>query len=166
MKVLRKFESYDYEFLFNLRNNLEIQTLLMSSAKPYSKREFVLWLEQKRELPLFKGILNPQGELVGLVQIYDFNTKIGSAYLSILIVETHQRNGNGLRAMSELEVEAKKMGITKLLLNVRSDNEKAIWFYIKCGFTLVKEIENFYATGDLKYNAQVFQKEIEGQQSI
>ena len=65
-----------------------------------------------------------------------------------------------------IEVEAKKMGITKLLLNVRSDNEKAIWFYIKCGFTLVKEIENFYATGDLKYNAQVFQKEIEGQQSI
>jgi diamine N-acetyltransferase len=161
MKVLRNFISDDLEFLYTLRNNFEIQKLIMSTAKPYNHEELMVWLERKSELPLFKGILNSKGDLIGLVQIYDINTQECSAYLSIVIVEEYQGRGYGVIAITELETEAKKLGIGKLLLNVRSDNQRAVAFYERFGFSKLHEISDFYTSEGVNYSAQVFQKEIE-----
>ena len=56
--------------------------------------------------------------------------------LPIMIDEPFTKKGYGFQSLSLLEEEARKLGIEKLVLEVRTDNTSAVSLYKKFGFNL------------------------------
>lgn len=62
----------------------------------------------------------------------------------IAVKEEYRRNGLGQKLFVDMEEECKEMGISKILLDVRSGNVPAIQFYEKNGFTVDGVRRNYY----------------------
>jgi ribosomal protein S18 acetylase RimI-like enzyme len=75
------------------------------------------------------------------------NIKSGIGRVVIMIDEPFTNKGHGFQSFLLLEKEAIKLGIRKLILEVRTDNASAVSLYKKLGF-------------NLKYTEVVMEKDI------
>jgi len=82
---------------------------------------------------------------IGYIVIMNIKSKIGR--IVIMIDEPFTGKGYGFQSLSLLEEEARKLGIKKLALEVRTDNYPANSLYKKFGF-------------NLKYTEAVMEKKI------
>jgi len=82
---------------------------------------------------------------IGYVILMNIQSKVGRVV--IMIDEPFTRKGYGQQALFLLEETAKKLGIEKLTLEVRTDNTPAVSLYKKIGF-------------NLKYTEAVMEKKI------
>lgn len=71
---------------------------------------------------------------IGYIVLMNIKLKIGR--IVIMIDESFTNKGYGFQSLRLLEKEAKKLGIEKLTLEVRTDNTPAIALYKKYGFIL------------------------------
>lgn len=71
---------------------------------------------------------------IGYVVLMNVRSKTGRVVM--MIDEPFTRKGYGYQALFLLEETAKKLGIEKLTLEVRTDNDPAISLYKKFGFNL------------------------------
>ena len=83
---------------------------------------------------------------IGYIIIMNIKSKIGR--IVMMIDEPFTGKGYGLKTLALLEKEARKLGIRKLALEVRTDNYPANSLYKKFGF-------------NLKYTEAVMEKNIE-----
>ena len=72
------------------------------------------------------------GKAIGYIVFMNIQSK--TARLVIMIDEPFTGKGYGLLSLSLLEKEAQKLGVKKLVLEVRTDNTPAIALYEKFGF--------------------------------
>ena len=86
------------------------------------------------------------GFLVGL-KIQPYVARIPMLAVS----KDYQRQGIGTLLLNQFIEEMVSQNITQILLEVRTDNDKAINFYKKHGFKLEKVLDNFYQNGDKAY---------------
>jgi len=70
---------------------------------------------------------------IGYIVLMNIQSKIGR--IVIMIDEPFTRKGYGKQALFLLEETAKKLGIEKLTLEVRTDNTPAVSLYKKVGFS-------------------------------
>lgn len=82
---------------------------------------------------------------IGYIILMNIKSKIGR--IVIMIDEPFTGKGYGQQSLFLLEEEARKLGIEKLILEVRTDNAPAVSLYKKLGF-------------NLKYTEAVMEKEI------
>lgn len=76
------------------------------------------------------------GEHLGYVIFYANNIATATAYISMIAVHPlYQNKRIGNRLLLSAEEIAKERGMRRVELEVRSDNEKAIAFYNRNGFT-------------------------------
>jgi len=71
---------------------------------------------------------------IGYIVLMNIQSKIGRVVM--MIDEPATGKGHGQQSLFLLEKEAKKLGIEKLTLEVRTDNTPAISLYKKFGFNL------------------------------
>jgi ribosomal-protein-alanine N-acetyltransferase len=132
---------------------LKIQEKCFEGLQKFSKKFlFNLWrnfpqgflIAKNKEKVLGYGILKKEPNK-GLI-------------FSLAVLPEMQNRGIGKEIMKRLIEIAKKENLKKIYLHTRETNFKAIAFYQKFGFNIIKLKENYYSTGE---NAYLMELEIE-----
>lgn len=74
--------------------------------------------------------------------------------LNIGVDPMAQRGGYGSIMMSYAESMARQSGRSRIVLVTSTDNEQAISFYLKNGFTIEGEVEDIYGDGNKRYKLE------------
>ena len=124
-KVLKK----DWDYILNLRNNEEYRNFFYSS-ETISKQDHYNYLENQKSNPNFVNwIICYNDDDVGYVRILDND-------VSIMLDTKYQNKGIGSSALKMLEIEAKKLGITKLIGRVMVSNNSSKKIFEKNNYDL------------------------------
>lgn len=153
--VLRPWVEQDVPLLERLRNDVELQAMLMTQPRPNSEQRVLEWLATKTEADdgLFFIISDSKtGNAVGYLQVVNINQQNGTCEMGICLSPEAQGKGYGASAMHALEEYLRTtFNLRKLSLFVLVDNTGAIAFYVKAGFSEAGRLrEHFYHDGKYK----------------
>ena len=136
--VLRPLADGDSDALFRWINDRE--TVVFNSAfRPVARADHDRWFAAIRNAPdvrIFAIVRTGDGGLIGTCQLLDISRQHRSAQLQIRIGEPSFRgHGLGTAAVRELvRYGFTELGLHRIALTVRTDNERAIRSYRRCGF--------------------------------
>ncbi len=71
----------------------------------------------------------------------------GARLYNIAVDPAYQGKKLGQKLLGECELEAARRGCEKMTLEVREDNHKAIGFYEKSGYTVIRSMSDYYNDG-------------------
>jgi RimJ/RimL family protein N-acetyltransferase len=139
--VLRPWAEVDLPVLSGIRNDLELQLALMSEPRPNSEGRVRQWLQDRSaqaDTVFFVTARAADDHAVGFIQAHRIDRRNGAGYLGICLARDHQNEGLGGEAIQLLSTYlVEVMGLRKLMLEVLSDNQGAINFYLRAGFAVV-----------------------------
>jgi diamine N-acetyltransferase len=153
--ALRAWTECDVEVLVDIRNDVQLQQLLMARAKPNSRARTINWLTEKsgaQDTVFFVIAEMVSNKAVGYVQVVDIDFLDGTGYLGICLDWKAQGKGYGHEVLRLLETYMKNsFGMRKISLNVLSDNESAVAFYRKADYDEVGRMrDHFYLNGEFR----------------
>lgn len=128
------------ENVFSILNKAEKSfTPSLSHNIPYTLEEYA----EKLSTNAMFVICKKNDEIIGFLAYY-VNSEGLFAYIpQIWVSDNYQRKGIG-GSMMKTMIENVPLQMTSIRLEVRKNNEKAILFYIKAGYHIVKEEKNKY----------------------
>jgi diamine N-acetyltransferase len=140
---LRALEPEDLQFLYTLENNTDIWEI-SGTTTPYSKHLLKQYLENAhRDIYDIKqlrlSICDLEDNIVGLIDLFDFDPKNHRAGLGIIVLENVDRNkGFGREALGLLEEYVKSvLGLKQLYANILVGNTASTHLFEKLGYELV-----------------------------
>ncbi len=162
--VLREWRESDLDALASLRNNIDLQMLLMSQPKPNSLERVRAWLTgwSGRADAVFLVIVRRVDDaILGYMQVASIDTFHGHGELGICLApEAHGKNV-ARDACDLLESYLLKgLALRKLGLKVLTDNHRAIGFYRKYGYRDVGVLERHYRTADGYHDVLVMERHL------
>ncbi|MFH2036649.1 MAG: GNAT family N-acetyltransferase/peptidase C39 family protein [Candidatus Zixiibacteriota bacterium] len=78
----------------------------------------------------------------------------GARLYNIAVDPIHRGKGIGLKLLNECELEAVRRSFKKMTLEVRTDNTGAIKFYEKLGYTIIRQIPDYYIDGTAAFKME------------
>ena len=146
--ILREPQEKDYPFFLDIRNNLEVQSMLLSLPRANSITKVKDWLENSLKEPstIFFVIAEKEtNNAIGYIQLKNMNFINGTAELGICLSEKFHGNGFSSEALSLLENYASNIfNIRKVTLLVINSNSRAINFYKKLNYSEVGIFKNHF----------------------
>jgi [ribosomal protein S18]-alanine N-acetyltransferase len=144
----------DIDVLFELDNKVARATpALLPLETPQELIDFLV-NEHKTDNYLLN---NDEGIPVGYLSVMDFDAD-SMEVLNLGTDPDFQGKGYGKEMMDYAEELAKEMGKKKIRLVTNVKNTQAIGFYKAIGYSIVKEVENYYGDGETRY---IFEKMIQ-----
>ncbi|MCK5821212.1 MAG: GNAT family N-acetyltransferase [Bacteroidales bacterium] len=140
---LRALEPYDLETLYKWENNPEIWQL-GQTLKPFSRDILVRYLEtaqldifESRQVRFVIHKIGKPNEVVGLIDLFDFDPFNQRAGVGILIGEVSDRKqGYAIEALSLLcQYSFEILMLHQLYCSIHAINEPSIKLFTKGGFT-------------------------------
>lgn len=157
--VLRDFLDSDHDCIWQIRSNIELQHLLMANPDPDSVVDVKGWVKRRQEQGHLKIISSEAGEPLGFVQIHSQHFKNGYAWLGIALHPNAQGKGAGKQSMQLLHDYAGKiLGLRKLLLEVRRDNQPAIKLYEALRYVSVGDLKKHYYDGENYHDVLIMER--------
>ncbi|MCT7961890.1 GNAT family N-acetyltransferase [Laspinema sp. D1] len=133
--LLRSPLSEDKEFLIKLRNDIDLQVMLMSRPKANPPSKIESWLNQQLsdEHIVFFIIADAEGGFpVGYIQLVKMDFLNKKCELGVCIDIQYHGKGYATDAFKLLEIYAKKIfNMNKIVISVLVKNKRAISFYEK-----------------------------------
>jgi len=161
---LRALEPEDLEFLYELENNPDIWEI-SGTVSPYSRHVLKLYLENShRDIYEVKqlrlAICNDQDNVIGFIDLFDFDPKHRRAGIGIVILDkANRKNGHGSEAVSLLcEYAFTVLNLNQVYANVGEDNQISIQLFKKMGFDLAGVKKEWILSGGKFKNELLFQK--------
>ncbi len=115
---LRKVLKKDWDFILNLRNNEKYRDFFYNQDK-ITKSDHYAYMEKQKLNPKFVNwIISYGSNNVGYLRILDND-------VSIMLDDKFRNKGIGTTALGLMEIEAKKMGISKLVGKVMVHNKSS-----------------------------------------
>ena len=161
--VYRVCDERDAEMLLAYVNRVGGETDYLS----YGKDEFLIPAERERSF--IRRFQNNKKDLM-LVAVHDglivANASIESSRisrfahqgeLSVTVLKKYWGQGIGTRLIEMLLEHCRENGITDVTLFVRSDNERAILLYKRCGFEKIGTHRNYFKVKGAYYDADFMQ---------
>lgn len=161
---LRGLEPEDLDFLYKLENDPEIWEI-SGTTSPYSKHVLKLYLEnvhkdiyEVKQLRLC--ICNLKGNVLGLIDLFDFDPKNLRVGMGIIVSSKGDRNkGIGAEAIDILsKYTFSVLGMRQIYANVLEDNAPSIHLFSKLGFEKVGIKRDWIYSGGTFKNEILFQK--------
>ncbi|WP_291864298.1 GNAT family protein [Maribacter sp.] len=161
---LRALEMGDLDFLYALENNTDLWEI-SGTTTPYSKKVLQLYLESAhRDIYDVKQlrlcICTKEKEVVGLIDLFDFDPKNKKAGIGIVVLQKEHRNeGIGAEAIAILcDYAFTVLDLHQLYANVLEDNMASIHLFKKLDFKQIGVKKDWiYSSGNYK-NEILFQK--------
>jgi ribosomal-protein-alanine N-acetyltransferase len=136
--VIRLISSGDFESLEALDRKC------FSDPIRYNRYELAYYLSLENSIGLAK---TTNGKLLGFI----ISTMIDSDTMNIVTIDVEpsaRRCGIGTNLIQALKNMLKEWKVSKISLQVSMDNEPAIEFYKKHGFSITKLLPRYYPTND------------------
>lgn len=161
---LRALESKDLDFLYQLENNLDVWEI-SGTTTPYSKNVLQHYLDNAhrdiydvKQLRLCISTLND--EVIGLIDLFDFDPKNHRAGVGIVIIDNKHRNkGIGAEAISLVANYAfSVLDLRQLYANITDDNLASIHLFEKMGFERVGIKKDWIFFNGIYKNEILYQK--------
>ena len=153
--VLRPPLPEDQNFLFRLRNDVPLQTALMTLPRANSSRRVEEWVEGVLNDPqsLFFIVAEAHGNQgAGFIQLRRMDFVHGTGELGICLDESARGKDYATQAIGLLETHAHEVfRIRKVVLQVLASNQRAIACYKKCGYAPVGVLQMHFYHGQ-KYH--------------
>ncbi len=138
--LLRALEPEDLDFLYKLENDETIWEISETST-PYSRFILKSYLENSHKdiyeiKQLRLAISKYSGEVIGMIDLFDFNPVHKRAGVGIVILdEENRKKGYGAEALDLLiQYGFKKLQLHQLFAHVAYDNRASIQLFEKFGF--------------------------------
>lgn len=135
--IVAKAESPDLENLLRLEKSCFTTDRL-------TRRNFAHLLRSNSALVLVAKLEN---KLLGSAVVFYRKGSQTARLYSLAVDPEHRKHGIALALMQALEADAQARTCTRIKLEVRKDNERAIHFYEQGGYRVVGEITAFYEDG-------------------
>ncbi|RNC89821.1 MAG: N-acetyltransferase [Allomuricauda sp.] len=161
---LRALEQKDLDFLYELENDSNIWEI-SGTLTPYSRGVLKTYLQnahrdiyEVRQLRL--AICSLEGEVLGLIDMYDFDPKNRKVGIGIIVKEEKNRNmGIGAEAISVLcDYGFSTLGLHQVYANILESNERSIHLFKKLGFSMVGIKKDWVFSNNTFKNELLFQK--------
>jgi len=161
---LRALEPEDLEFLYVLENNTDIWEI-SGTTTPYSKHLLTKYLENvHRDIYEIKqlrlSICDLKDNIVGLIDLFDFDPKNNRAGVGIIVLENADRNkGYGREALNLLgEYGKSTLGLKQLYANILVDNTASVHLFEKLDYQLVGTKKDWIFSDGKYKNEMLYQK--------
>ena len=139
--VLRPWCDEDIPVLMRLRNDVALQTQLITQPRPNSRERVMQWLRdrcERTDVVFFVVAAANDNRVLGYVQLASIDVLNGCSDLGICMDPETHGSGAAVQSLSLLEVYAIQVfGMRKIVLKVLCSNCRAIAFYAKQGFSRV-----------------------------
>lgn len=156
---LRPPEPRDRAILRRLRDDSDAQAILMGHPEARQSADDVdAWLTRRAGDP--DGcllVIDDGGRCVGFVQLTARHRLDGHAHFGIALVEGARGQGLGTAAIQELVMHASRLGLRKLLCEVRADNSGARTLYERLGFREVGVLVDHYDDGTRQWDVVIME---------
>jgi len=136
---LRALEPSDLDFLYTLENN-EDYWEVSNTQTPYSHYLLKQYIENSH-LDIYEAkqlrfvIENNDQEIVGLIDLFDFNPQHIRAGIGVLIDKIHQKKGYATEAIQLVNNYAfSYLNLRQLYANIATDNKESIVIFEKTGY--------------------------------
>lgn len=161
---LRALEPGDLEFLYELENNSDIWEI-SGTITPYSRHVLKLYLDNAhRDIYEVKQlrltICNELNDVIGLIDLFDFDPKNRRSGIGIVILDKSDRNnGHGSEAVSLLcDYAFSVLNLNQVYANVGEENQASIQLFKKLGFKLAGVKKDWVLVGGKFKNELLFQR--------
>jgi ribosomal protein S18 acetylase RimI-like enzyme len=121
-----------------------------------TKEKFLDFLTKEHDSETW-ALENQYGKVVGYISLVDKPKEGAMEVLNIGIDPEFQGRGYGKELMIFAEKQAIKKGRKKITLVTNKKNSLSINFYKNIGYTIIKEIKNYYGDGETRY---LFEKSV------
>ena len=162
--LLRMPMEEDKPQLLAMRNDIELQSMLMSRAKPNSPHKIDEWLNKRLsdENGIFFIISDVEtNEVVGYLQLLNIDLINRRGELGICMATEYSGKGYATQALKLLELYIKKaFNIQKITLQVLSENLRAINFYKKTGFRQIGIYEDHFYFNNIFHDVVLMEKKL------
>lgn len=150
--VLRAPEPEDLECMLQFENTPTLWEV-GNATGPYSRFHLKQYIETNRNDIYTDGQLrlmleSPEGEVVGIVDLFNFEPFHSRAEVGIVIAESHRNKGVGQLALNLLIDHAFRfLGIHQLYAHVDVTNEASRRLFKRCGFVECACLKDWMRTG-------------------
>lgn len=160
--ALRAPEAGDVRFLRALRNDVALQTQLLSLPRPNSDDRVREWIGSlaRDEASLF-FIIHSVAEAapVGFIQVREMHLVHRRGVLGICLAEAVRGKGHGSAAIGMVEDYARRVfGLRKLTLQVLASNTGAVRLYEKLGYTTVGVLRGHFMNDGVFHDVTLMEK--------
>jgi len=159
---LREPRAEDALALQELRNDLELQTSLLSLGRPNSGEKVRGWVEGINNDPasvFFVITCARDGRFVGFIQVRAMDFVHGYGTVGLAIDRSSRGSGHGRNALRTVEgYLMSTFRIRKLILNVASANENAIRLYLKAGYREVGVLKDHFFNDGRFHDVKIMEK--------
>lgn len=135
---LRPWQESDLGFLQGLRNDSDLQALLLANARGSSASSVRSWLEAKSSGAnrlFFVVELNQTKELVGYIQVSEEAEAEKTARFGICLANQYWSQGYGAEIIETIEAHLQShCGMHKVILHVDETNTRAVTCYRRLGY--------------------------------
>ena len=150
---LRPAREEDADFFVDLRNDIDLQYLLMARARGSTLAQVTDWLRSRSEgQVIFLVVADRDTDApAGFIQLASVDEVSRHGDLGICIADAFQGKGYAEQALLTFEAYLRDtLNISKVSLSVLSANRRAIEFYLKLGYREVgTQLAHFYWEGEL-----------------
>lgn len=161
---LRALEPEDLDFLYQLENDPEIWEI-SGTTTPYSRQVLQWYLENAHKdiyevKQLRLCICNLDEQVIGLIDLFDFDPKNMRVGMGIVVSDKKNRNqGIGTEAIELLSNYVFSiLGLRQIYANVLEENMASIHLFTKLGFKEVGVKKDWICTGGKFKNEILYQK--------
>ena len=151
MCSLRYLESSDLDFLERIENDPRLWKY-SNTTKPYSKETLKAYIENAKQKITSAGqqrfvLMDSNLESIGLIDLFDYDSKHRRAAVGILIIEERRRKGYAKIGLQLLEQEAREnLKLHQLYAGVSKENKPRRALFKVAGYieTGIKKDWNYY----------------------
>jgi len=127
--TLRKVQTKDWDYILNLRNDLQFRSFFYNQ-ETISKEEHYNYLKKQNSNPnFFNWIICLDDKDVGYIRILDHD-------IGIIISSENQKKGIGDKVLKLIEIEARNLGLKKLIGKIMIHNKSSEKIFLKNNYQL------------------------------
>jgi RimJ/RimL family protein N-acetyltransferase len=150
--ILREWRESDLPALAQIRNDIELQDLLMTQAKPNSIERVRRWLvdrSSRDDMVFFVAAACADNAVLGYLQVTNIDQFHGVGDFGICLSSAAQGASLAQEACQLLYAYlSQTLALRKLTLKVLADNARAIAFYRKNGYRELGRMERHFRIND------------------
>lgn len=156
----------DEEFLFEIRNDVELQLQLMTLPRANSMERVSAWLARHCSDPaaLFYVIASiADNAAVGVIQLTRMDCVHGRGELGICLAERYRGRGFAAEGLQLLEEYARSVfRLRKFVLMVLDSNKRAVALYERAGYTTAGVLKEHHYLGGAFHDVRLMEKLLTG----